>query len=80
MLQKDFQSYDNQYNTTNNPRRLFIFRTKHIADLYAQDGENKGGQTDDEHRRPQIHLDAGKRNTYRQGIDAGGDGQKEHGL
>ena len=80
MLQQYLQSDENQYNTTNDSSRLLIFRTEDIAYLYTQDGEKESGEADDHQRRPQLYLDAGKRNTHRQGIDASGDSQKKHRL
>ena len=45
MLQKNLQSDENQYDTTNNTSRLLVFRTKNIAYLDTQDRENKSGKT-----------------------------------
>ena len=39
MLQKDFQSDENQYDTSNNARRFLIFRAEDITYLHAQNGE-----------------------------------------
>ena len=80
MLQQYLQTNEDQYNPTNNPRRLLIFGTKDIADFHAQDRKHKGRNANDEHRRPEFDLDTSKGNTHRQGIDAGGNGQKEHRL
>ena len=80
MLQKNLQAYEYQHDTTNNPSRLLILRAKDISDFHAQNREKEGGQADDKYRRPQCDLDTSERNTHRQGIDAGGYRQKEHGL
>ena len=78
MLQKNLQTYENQDNTTYNTCRFLIFRTKHMANLHTQNGEHERGDADDNHRRPQLHLNTSERNAHRQGINAGGNGQKEH--
>ena len=44
MLQKDFQSNENQDDTSNNARWFLIFRTKYITYLHTQNGEKIGGQ------------------------------------
>ena len=49
MLQKNLQTNENQYNTTNNPSRLLIFRTEDITNFDTQDRENKSGKANDEH-------------------------------
>ena len=78
MLQKDFQTNENQYYTTYNACRFLVFRSEDITDFYAQYGEKEGGEADDKYRGPNLYLDASKRNTHRQSIDAGGDSEEEH--
>ena len=78
MLQENLQTNENQYDTSENLGVFLELGAKHIANPHAQDGENEGRQPDDRHRRPQLDLNAGKRDAHRQSVDAGGDSQKKH--
>ena len=60
MLQQYLQSNQNQNDTSENFCTLLEFWTERIPDFHTDDGKQESGHADDEHRWPNLHLDAGE--------------------
>lgn len=59
--------------------RACNFWPHRAAQGHAQGRENEGGQSDQARRGQNGHVQKGERDANGQGVDAGGNGQGEHG-
>ena len=80
MLQQDLASHADQNNSAGKLCLGFVFFTEDIADLDAEGGADEGDDTDEGHSGNDAYLEESKGHAYGKGVDAGGNGQREHCL
>ena len=77
MLQQNFQSDKAQYHAAGQGGPALEPAAEAVADPYAGQGEDEGGTADESNRREDGHLQKGKGDAHRQGVDAGGHRQHQ---
>ena len=78
-MQENFQADEDEYDTAEAFRTLLIPQAKETAGFYADGRTDESRTADTERGVENRYAHESKGNTYCQGIDAGGDGQYEHG-
>ena len=79
MLQQDLDAHQHQHHAAEQLRPGLVLRAENIAHLQTDGGQHKGDHADEQHRRHNLHLQEGKGHAHGQRVDAGGDGQGQHG-
>ena len=79
MLQQDFETHQDQYDTAEQLCAGLVLCAEHMADLHADARQHKRGCTDERHRRNDIDLPERKRHTDRKRINARGNRKRQHG-
>lgn len=80
MLQQDLAAHEDQHHAAQQLGLALVLGAEHIAHLQADGREDKGDHANEQHRPEDIHPQEGKGDAHGQGIDAGGNGQGDHGF
>lgn len=75
MLKQDLKPDEDEYDATHDGGGFFVARAKGVADRYAGNGEEKGRDANERHRRNDIDRERGKRDTHGERVNRGGDGK-----
>ena len=80
MLQQNFTAQQHQNHAAGQLRPAFALFAHDAPGSHADGRQDKGGYTDKTDGGDDIHLQKGEGNAHGQGVNAGGDGQREHGF
>ena len=81
MLQQDLAAHEDQDDAAGELRPGLILQAEDVADLQSGGGEDKGGAADEADGGHDVDpRQQGEGDAHGQGVDAGGDGQEQHGL
>ena len=81
VLQQNLEAHENQDDAPRQLRPGLVAKAEDVAHLQPRSGEEESGDADEGHGGEDMYIrQQGEGDAHRQGVDAGGHGQEEHGA